>query len=179
VNAVDQSPSVLHILTVYAFGIVGGSCYGAASVTTYALVWHSRGQDLALAALAGGMFGGVAGMVSLFWVMYLLVESKLSRSIPVVFAVTMIAAGVSGLVWFAPLFVVPAANIAACVYAYRRHNSVKWRRRRNVCIACEYDLRGLTTPRCPECGILQRRISATMEVPRVALSEDEAESRDT
>jgi hypothetical protein len=27
-----------------------------------------------------------------------------------------------------------------------------WRRRRNLCMYCGYNLTGLTRPRCPECG---------------------------
>jgi hypothetical protein len=143
VNPGDQSPSVLHILALYAFGILGGSIYGTLSLFTFALTWYRAPEAFVVSACVGGAIGGVAGIVSLLWVMYCLVESNLLRSIPTVFVITAIVAVASGPFWFAPLLTVPIANIAACVYSYRRYNSVKWRRRRNVCIPASTTCGGL------------------------------------
>ncbi len=46
------------------------------------------------------------------------------------------------------LFFIPAAMLQAMGTLHR------WRcRNRNHCLACNYNLAGLTEPRCPECGI--------------------------
>lgn len=140
---------------MYAFGILGGSVYGAMGGAVHALVWMNTRDDVLICAIGGAVLGGGGGMVSLLWVMYCLVESNLWRSIPVVLGITAAGAIATGPLGPGLFATVPLINIGACVFAYRRFNSVKWRRRRNLCIVCEYDLRGLSMRRCPECGTLQ------------------------
>ncbi len=50
--------------------------------------------------------------------------------------------------WWAIL----GAGIGAVHHTIRRRRAARWRHRRPECVACGYDLRGLTEPRCPECG---------------------------
>lgn len=55
------------------------------------------------------------------------------------------------LVLDALLWALPVLPTATIVLAYRKVRRME-RWRRGVCLRCEYDLRGLTEPRCPECG---------------------------
>jgi hypothetical protein len=49
------------------------------------------------------------------------------------------------------IWALPALPIMTIVLTYRKVRRME-RWRRGVCLRCEYDLRGLTEPRCPECG---------------------------
>jgi hypothetical protein len=97
--------------------------------------------------------------------MYFLLGSELRRSIPFVFLITAAVAALSGVLGPGMLITIPIANIVACTLSYRRHNAVKRRRRRGLCIACEYDLTGLSSPQCPECGTHQRVATRTVRPP--------------
>ena len=48
------------------------------------------------------------------------------------------------------ILALPVLPFATIVLTYRKRRMERWRR--GVCLRCEYDLRGLAEPRCPECG---------------------------
>ena len=72
------------------------------------------------------------------------------------FKVRFVAAGETSTVWYAPmgsLALVTALPVAAWLAARGRAAlRARTRRRRGLCPACGYDLRGLESERCPECG---------------------------
>ena len=47
-----------------------------------------------------------------------------------------------------PMVVLSAVALYPMLPFVRR----RWRRKRNLCVVCGYNLTGLTEPRCPECG---------------------------
>ena len=48
------------------------------------------------------------------------------------------------------IWALPVSPVAAVFLTRKVRKMKRWRR--GVCLQCEYDLRGLTEPRCPECG---------------------------
>ena len=55
-------------------------------------------------------------------------------------------------IWWlmAGLFALGPGSVC-CARLYRKWRTAR-RRRAGLCVTCAYDLRGLTSPRCPECG---------------------------
>lgn len=61
----------------------------------------------------------------------------------------------NGLLVAVPMWMLFCLFAAYPAIAYVRGPMRRWRRRRKhgLCAKCGYDLRGLTKPRCPECGM--------------------------
>lgn len=145
-------PSLAHIVGLYAFAVASWSIYSAVAACAWALSRGEGSAETTVLVFGAAALGAVVGIVSLLWQMYFLLESDLRRSATLVCVISLAGATIGGLLGPGVLVVLPAANLGACVLAYRRHNIPKWRRRRGLCAACGYDLRDLRTPLCPECG---------------------------
>src|ERR1043165_7359345 len=98
----------------------------------------------------GGMTGAILGAVSCLFLMPDLRETRLSRSLPLVFVSTLAASLASArfLYLFAGGFAF-AVQLAATSLAHRIFYDPP---NPFACTKCGYDLQGLQTGPCPECG---------------------------
>lgn len=139
--------------TILAAGIFGGAFMGGFACEAFVQVRFPRTVPTGVMFTGGTMCGFVAGLASLCYLLPLLGDTDLRRSLPLVFGVTAVV-GI-GLGVLHPILGGLAALIAqftTAAVASAKFALPSGRFKSSHCAHCDYNCAGITADLCPECG---------------------------
>lgn len=153
----SDSQLVSRLLGIVCSTTFGGAVCGAAAASAMP-GWRSFPASIMSHGPFGFIFGGVVGVFASMLTALLLWRKNLPIVMPIVFTPTLVAAFLAGLrfsndFWSVPISV--GTLLIACAAAWYFMPDLYPARqpgREHRCTHCGYDLRGLPSKTCPECG---------------------------